>query len=92
LVLGGGLGVVAGAWLITVVVFVIVFALLARGRYPDRAALDRLATELTQTYAKIEEANREIESARESGAVNSTGASSVQAAGLSEVPKRTPEP
>jgi hypothetical protein len=84
-VLGGGLGVWAGAWLIAIVVFVIVFALIARERYPSLVgSVDRLGTELTETYAKIEQANREIEAAKASRGASTTGNPPTQLAARAE--------
>lgn len=70
----------AGTWLIVAVVCGIVLALVVRRRNPDGsgsagrasfglvASINQLGTELTETYAKIEQANKEIEDARQAHA------------------------
>lgn len=76
LVLAGGVAVSAGALLAAAVVCGVVIAVVARTRYPDLvAAVNRLGTETTEVYAKIEQANREIEDARQARAANQDGPS-----------------
>jgi hypothetical protein len=68
LILGGGVVWAATSFLVAAVAGIacaVGFALLARGRIPELAAsIDRLGGELTETYARIEEANRGIEEAK----------------------------
>jgi hypothetical protein len=69
LILGGGALWVATSFLVAAIVFGVVFALLARGHIAELAAsVDRLGGELTETYARIEEANRGIEEAKRKAA------------------------
>jgi hypothetical protein len=69
LILGGGAVWAATSFIVAAIVCGVVFALLARGRIAELASsVDRLGGELTETYARIEEANRGIEEARRNAA------------------------